>query len=419
MGETAKKPFNNFNKYPVVFDDCCALSPTTQRVYTRLYSYLWGENTRAWEGSYPKLGQLTYLSTGTAYNAKNQLEKAGLIEVSTLPHTGNTNTLSIKLKNIQRLWALNIRYCALNQQEQDTFCQQCAWKTLDQLEANLSNFEKQKQERLSNSERHLSKNESHQAQSLSKNERELSNSERQDPLSGASKAGSQGPTDSKTDTDLYTDVSKTNEPTSLSPDLLSWFKNIYCKAKFIKVEPKLTESLKGHIATLAGTIQTVEQLNSLYDYTKEQVRKKSDPRVRPGNMVNYLNEWYDLWLTAQEQAQEHYVEDASIEEELPQDWQTAELPSELLEWIERITCEWHDEPNLQANIAILQEIYRQAGMPSGKMQDLLLNGVWKASKMPEQVRMDRLFEYVCSKAEIPMPYTPMQVVESTIMEAVI
>ena len=89
------------------------------------------------------------------------------------------------------------------------------------------------------------------------------------------------------------DTKKCEKPEDvLTPDQLEWFNTILSKcSKLYKVPPKkITTALKDAIDTLFPHIKTLDQLNSLYDYTRAQ-KFMAGKAVYPGNLAYYLNTW--------------------------------------------------------------------------------------------------------------------------------
>lgn len=86
---------------------------------------------------------------------------------------------------------------------------------------------------------------------------------------------------------------RTSSSTLLTPEQHIWFENVFCKGYWWAVSPKLTPTLAEHVKTLYPIIETVEELNSLYDYEKDRLKDKSDPIVKPGNLASpdTLNAW--------------------------------------------------------------------------------------------------------------------------------
>jgi Bacteriophage replication protein O len=55
--------------------------------------------------------------------------------------------------------------------------------------------------------------------------------------------------------------------------------------------PQVSDALKGYWAKLAPRIASQEEMNSLYEYTKKKCAGKADPRVYPGNLVEWVEAW--------------------------------------------------------------------------------------------------------------------------------
>jgi len=139
-----KATAGKFNRSPIVFDESCGLSATSQMAFRRLFSQLCDDDTHLWQGSYTTLAALCRIAVSAAHDTLQLLIKAGLVtckKLATGKKTGNTGTLQIHLST-DRLWRLNERYSQLTESQREEFCQRYAWKTLDELERSLSIVER-------------------------------------------------------------------------------------------------------------------------------------------------------------------------------------------------------------------------------------------------------------------------------------
>lgn len=150
---------------------------------------------------------------------------------------------------------------------------------------------------------------------------------------------------------LTENVSKTNQPTTtLSSDQLFWFKSVYCQAKFVKVIPKLTAKFEEHMVALSANIETVDRLNMLFDYAVEQLKDKPDPRVRPGNLVYYLNDWLQI-QPPQDQIPDE--EEAFFDED-------REMPVAFEQEMRRQARMMNEEAKAKQYSELLKKVYREA-----------------------------------------------------------
>lgn len=215
-----------------------------------------------------------------------------------------------------------------------------------------------------------------------------------------------------------TDREKEEAPVSCTPSQQFIY---YCE---LEPEPTNKTLAEAHCEKLeAAGITTREQFRDLYALAARRVQGKTDETVHLGNMVKCLpllrkseQQTQDEWWN-QSKRNEPQPAPEMIVEALPLDWQTAELSPDLLDWIIALTQDWHDESNMQANVAILQAIYRQAQRAETEFYDFLTASAKSVGNVPEYERMDHFFEYLCGWLKIAMPYTPAQAVTPIALEA--
>ena len=81
----------------------------------------------------------------------------------------------------------------------------------------------------------------------------------------------------------------------------TFWNDLWCKVWFNEIAPDLTITAKGHVKKLAPIIKTIEQLNSLIDFAREELKQRNinQKAVQLGNLVNSHPRWKQTQTASQ------------------------------------------------------------------------------------------------------------------------
>lgn len=200
------------------------------------------------------------------------------------------------------------------------------------------------------------------------------------------------------------DTKESSATVTLTLDQLNWFETIYCQSLIANSgRPRLTETLKGHIITLYPHIRTVEQLNSLYQFTKDQPYLK-DKMIKAGNLVYCLSEWqreqqleatYLAWLNQQSAEK---PDDAQPEEPAEQvtELSPPSTPYFVTATISKCSYYRQERDREQENIAYTMQIWQESGLPQIRFREILA----QAERETTGPNMDSFFANLARLARV-------------------
>jgi hypothetical protein len=401
MEEKKKNPKEEkglFTQMPDVLLLTCDLSDEVLMTFNRIHCETKFKEC-VFYGSIRKFASTLGMKRDKAHRNLNTLKTSGLVTVKEIDEM---NITAIQL-NMDGLWELNKLY--------HQGIPVPRWSNLKEVLEGVRKIGQASSD-TTDEVSEISDNLSQKSDDLSEISDTLS--EKSDDLSDDS--CSKSPRRVREITENYIDNSK-KDIASLASLLFDY----YCE---LEEEPKNRALALQHCIKIAEAgVETREHMQRLHTIAATLI-PGDDKWVKLGNMSKKraLTLWKEeqrfavdpLGLAVQQPVEE------PIEEDLPEDWQTAELPQDLITWTDQTTPAWHTQEKFQANCLILQDMYRTARLPLWKFYDMLAASARDvAAKVPENEIVERVLEYFCDWVKIPMPEMLIEALAQFRMEAVV